>query len=182
MVAGNEPVLVHNCGGSVRGHDAVCTCATGGPPVGPINAHLAGSTHPVTGIPFAAQGFPDFSAWTDPTVPDVRITLTGDRQKDFRLADQAAGINAAYRKGRWTWNHHQDCAPMQLVDVAIHSKTGHTGGHLIRPPSARAVATRSWATRSCGSGRTTTRSTARSGSGPSSTGRVSGAPGTRSSD
>jgi hypothetical protein len=99
--------------------------------VGPINAHLAGSTHPVTGVPFDGQGFPDFSAWTDPSVPDVYITLTGDRQKDFRLADRAAGINAAYRKGRWTWNHHQDCGRMQLVDMEVHSKTGHTGGHSI---------------------------------------------------
>ncbi|MEU2234318.1 LamG-like jellyroll fold domain-containing protein [Streptomyces vietnamensis] len=124
-------VLVHNCGGSVRGHTPACTCATGGTPVGPRNAHLAGGTHPKTGVPFDAQGFPDFTGHVDPATPDVWITLTGDRAKDFAAADKAAGINAAYRKGKWTWNHHQDCGRMQLVNMKIHSKTGHTGGFSI---------------------------------------------------
>jgi hypothetical protein len=125
------PVLVHNCGGTVGGHTSACTCATGGKPVGPINAHLAGGTHPVTGVPFDAQGFPDFSAYRDPSTPDVVITLTGDRRLDFAAADKAAGITAAYRKGKWTWNHHQNCGVMQLVNMAIHAKTGHTGGFSI---------------------------------------------------
>ncbi|MFB7371361.1 LamG-like jellyroll fold domain-containing protein [Streptomyces sp. NPDC056222] len=126
-----DAVLVHNCGGSVRGHTSACACATGGNPVGPINAHLAGGTHPVTGVPFDAQGFPDFSGHRDPNTPDVNITLTGDRKKDFAAADKAAGINPKYRKGKWTWNHHQNCGKMQLVDMKIHSKTGHTGGFSI---------------------------------------------------
>ena len=125
---GDSSVLVHNCGGGVGGHNAACTCATGGTPVGPRNAHLAGGTHPKTGVPFDNQGFPDFAAHLDPTVPDVFITLTGDPKKDFRLADRAAGITEAYRKGRWTWHHHQDCGRMQLVDMRVHAKTGHTGG------------------------------------------------------
>ncbi|TDD30064.1 hypothetical protein E1286_46145 [Nonomuraea terrae] len=129
--AGETSVLVHNCGGSVNGHTTACPCATGGQPVGPINAHLAGKNHPVTGVPFDAQGFPDFSAWRDPKTPDVVIALTGDRKKDFAAADKAAGITAAYRKGKWTWNHHQNCGVMQLVDMAVHSKTGHTGGFAI---------------------------------------------------
>ncbi|WP_238453461.1 HNH endonuclease [Micromonospora sp. ATA51] len=128
VVANDTPLLVHNCGGTVGGHKTSCTCATGGTPVGPRNASLAGGTHPKTGVPFDGQGFPDFSAHKDPSVPDVSITLTGDPKKDFRLADKAAGITEAYRKGTWTWHHHQDCGRMQLVNMAIHAKTGHTGG------------------------------------------------------
>lgn len=131
VLAGETSVLVHNCGGAVGGHTPACTCATGGPPVGPINAHLAGGTHPVTGVPFDAQGFPDFSAYRDPNTPDVVITLTGDRRRDFAAADRAAGITAAYRRGRWTWNHHQNCGVMQLVDMSTHARTGHTGGFSI---------------------------------------------------
>lgn len=56
------------------------------------------------------------------------ITLTGDPKKDFRHADQAAGITEAYRRDRWTWHRHQDCGRMQLVDMAVHAKTCHTGG------------------------------------------------------
>ncbi|MFG3348092.1 ricin-type beta-trefoil lectin domain protein [Streptomyces sp. NPDC048018] len=131
VLAGDTTALVHNCGGTVGGHTAACTCASGGPPVGPINAHLAGSTHPVTGVPFDAQGFPDFSNYRDPATPDVVITLTGNRRKDFAAADKAAGITASYRKGKWTWNHHQNCGVMQLVDMSVHAKTGHTGGFSI---------------------------------------------------
>jgi RHS repeat-associated protein len=130
-LAGETSVLVHNCGGSVGGHTSACACATGGPPVGPINAHLAGGTHPVTGVPFDSQGFPDFSAYRDPATPDVVITLTGSRPQDFAAADKAAGITAAYRKGKWTWNHHQNCGVMQLVSMSVHAKTGHTGGFSI---------------------------------------------------
>ncbi|MCA2213285.1 polymorphic toxin-type HINT domain-containing protein [Jidongwangia harbinensis] len=129
--AGDESVLVHNCGGAVRGHKATCACASGGTPVGPINGHLAGGTHPVTGVPFDSHGFPDFSAWRDPSVPDVTITLTGNRKKDFRLADKAAGISPAYRRGKWTWHHHQNCGRMQLVNMQVHNSTNHTGGQSI---------------------------------------------------
>jgi hypothetical protein len=128
VLAGSTPLLVHNCGGSVGGHKATCGCSTGGTPVGPRNAKLAGGNHPKTSVPFDSQGFPDFAGHTDPSVPDVFITLTGDPKKDFRLADKAAGIDENYRKGTWTWHHHQNCGQMQLVDMAIHAKTGHTGG------------------------------------------------------
>lgn len=122
-------VLVHNCGGTVLGHKPSCDCANGGVPVGPRNAGLANTTHPVTGVPFDAQGFPDFSAWRHPSVPDVRINLTGSRSRDFTLANAAAGLKST--PAGYTWNHHQDCGLMQLVQTGVHMKTGHTGGFSI---------------------------------------------------
>jgi len=87
---------------------------------------LQNGVHPVTGAPFDAQGFPDFSAWRHPEVPDVRITLTGDRNKDFRAANDAAGLKSTPEG--YTWHHHQDRGLMQLVDTEVHAKTGHNGG------------------------------------------------------
>lgn len=90
------------------------------------NQGLAGSTHPTTGVPFDAYGFPDFSAHRHPDVPDVRIELTGSRGQDFAAANREAGLPATPRG--YTWHHHQDPGLMQLVDAGIHRNTGHTGG------------------------------------------------------
>ncbi|MDG4824995.1 HNH endonuclease [Asanoa sp. WMMD1127] len=80
-------------------------------------------------MPFDAQGFPDFSARRHPTVPDVRIPLSGSRPVDFRLANAAAGLKST--PVGYTWHRHQDCGLMQLVDSKVHGKTGHTGGFSI---------------------------------------------------
>jgi hypothetical protein len=89
------------------------------------NAHLAGKRHPVTGVPFDAEGYPDFRAAGVVKV-EVRITLTGSRTRDFAAANKAAGLRET-PKGM-TWHHHQDRTTMQLVPTDIHAKTGHTGG------------------------------------------------------
>lgn len=83
----------------------------------------------MTGVPFDAQGFPDFSAWRNPNVPDVRISLSGDRPTDFARANAAAGLGST--PAGYTWHHHQDCGLMQLIDSTIHALTGHTGGFTI---------------------------------------------------
>jgi intein/homing endonuclease len=106
VIAGSHEVLVHNC---IR------------------NGHLAGQTHPRTGVPFDDAGFPDFSAWRHPDVADVRIQLSGSRSTDFARADAAAGITGQ-RPAGYTWHHHQDSGLMQLVDSRVHAQTGHTGG------------------------------------------------------
>lgn len=106
---GAESVLVHNC---IR------------------NSHLAGSTHPKSGVPFDDAGFPNFSAWRHPDVSDVRIQLTGSRSKDFGLANEAAGL--ARTPVGYTWHHHQDAGLMQLIRADIHRMTGHTGGFSMR--------------------------------------------------
>jgi hypothetical protein len=125
VLAGVTPVLAHNCGGAVTGHPSTCDCVNGGVPK-VRNGKLAGDTHPKTTVPFDANGFPDFSAWRHPQVPDVRIQLTGSRSKDFRLANQAAGLNST--PSGYTWHHHQDPGLMQLIERQIHADTGHTGG------------------------------------------------------
>jgi RHS repeat-associated protein len=107
--AGDNTTLAHNtCGG------------------GPRNAHLAGETHPSTGVPFDSDGYPDFSAWRHPDVPDVRIELSGSRSTDFGRANRAAGLGSTPEG--YTWHHHQDPGLMQLVDRVVHRATGHTGG------------------------------------------------------
>jgi hypothetical protein len=123
--AGATPVLVHNCGGAVQGHPARCNCAAGDAPK-VRNGKLAGQNHPVTGVPFDENGFPDFSAWRHPDVPDVRIDLSGNRPTDFARANRAAGLEETPEN--YTWHHNQDKGLMQLVDEWVHAKTGHTGG------------------------------------------------------
>jgi len=98
------------------------TLTTGG---GPRNGHLAGKTHPVTGVPFDATGHPDFKAAGVVKV-EVKITQTGTRPGDERAANQAAGFEKT-PKG-YSWHHHQDKTTMQLVPRDIHRQTGHTGG------------------------------------------------------
>jgi len=92
----------------------------------PRNHQLAGKKHPVTGVPFDKDGYPDFSQYRHPQVPDVRIELTGTRGGDERAANAKAGLSGT-PKG-YTWHHHQDTGLMQLVKRTVHDKTGHTGG------------------------------------------------------
>jgi RHS repeat-associated protein len=94
------------------------------------NGHLAGTNHGKTGVPFDAEGFPDFTDWKHPGVPDVRINLTGNRAKDERAANLAAGLSKT--PAGYTWHHSQDVGLMQLVDTKTHLKTGHTGGYSLR--------------------------------------------------
>ncbi|WP_224249971.1 HNH endonuclease [Hyalangium gracile] len=89
------------------------------------NAHLAGQRHPVTGVPFDAEGYPDFRA-AGAVKAEVKITYTGSRARDFAAANAAAGLRET-PKGM-TWHHHQDRTTMQLVPTETHAKTGHTGG------------------------------------------------------
>jgi hypothetical protein len=97
------------------------------PTTGPVrNAHLAGQTHPHTGVPFDADGFPNFSSWRHPDVPDVRIELSGSRATDFARANAAAGLRET--PAGYTWHHHQDRGLMQLIETEMHRRTGHTGG------------------------------------------------------
>ncbi|WP_372493009.1 polymorphic toxin-type HINT domain-containing protein [Actinoalloteichus caeruleus] len=101
VLAGETPVLVHNCGGGVTGHPASCECADGGIPK-VRNGKLAGDVHPKTNVPFDENGFPDFSAWRHPDVPDVRIELSGSRGTDFARSNRAAGLSETDIRGTTT--------------------------------------------------------------------------------
>ncbi|WP_232379957.1 HNH endonuclease [Polyangium fumosum] len=89
------------------------------------NGHLAGKKHPETGVPFDAEGYPDFKA-AGVVKKEVKIAQTGKRPKDEKLANDAAGIDVTPKDH--TWHHHQDGKTMQLVPTDIHKATGHTGG------------------------------------------------------
>jgi A nuclease of the HNH/ENDO VII superfamily with conserved WHH len=90
------------------------------------NGHLAGKVHPVTGVPFDEQGFPDFRA-AGVVEREVQIEYTGTRGGDFKAANEVAGLEAT--PDGMTWHHHQDRTTMQLVPEGIHKATGHTGGY-----------------------------------------------------
>ncbi|MDR0610181.1 MAG: HNH endonuclease, partial [Planctomycetaceae bacterium] len=90
------------------------------------NKSLAGKNHPVTGVPFDSDGFPDFSAHVQKS---IKLPTIKGYIDDFAEADKLAGITAEYRKAnKLTWHHHQDCKTMQLIPSLIHQQTGHTGG------------------------------------------------------
>lgn len=93
----------------------------------PRNSHLAGGKHK-TGVPFDERGYPDFSAWRHPDVPDVRIKLSEppNREMDRQMANAAAGLSET--PPGYVWHHHQDRGLMQLIEEGVHLKTGHTGG------------------------------------------------------
>ena len=93
------------------------------------NASLAGDVHPVTGVPFNKNGFPDFAAFQHPDVPEVTIFPTGSRGGDFAQANAVAGL--AETPVGYTWHHNEAFGVMQLVDSAVHAATGHTGGFAI---------------------------------------------------
>jgi len=79
-------------------------------------------------IPFDKDGYPDFRA-AGVVKKEVKIKFSGDRNKDSRTADAAAGFTE--KQEGFTWHHHQDGTTMQLVPKNVHDATGHTGGHAI---------------------------------------------------
>ncbi|ARU61423.1 hypothetical protein CBW65_10720 [Tumebacillus avium] len=113
------------------------------------NGKLAGSTHPVTGVPFDLKGFPifesKFDVKLDPSLykksndvqfRDANYQLYAAIQKDAKLASQFTDADKKLlAKGvtppTYTWHHHQDPGNLQLVDKTIHQSTGHTGGQQI---------------------------------------------------
>lgn len=89
----------------------------------PRNWRLAGGAHPKTGIPFKETGFPDFSRVAKGT---VNIEQTGIRAVDEAAANRAMGWSKTPEN--YTWHHCEDCMTMELVETAVHSATGHSGG------------------------------------------------------
>jgi len=91
----------------------------------PRNGHYAGQEHPVTKIPFDAEGYPDFRA-AGLVRQEVRIKQTGTRRGDRLAANRRAGF--AEEPEGYVWHHHQDGVTMLLVPEWAHKMTGHSGG------------------------------------------------------
>ncbi len=87
------------------------------------NQHLAGQNHPRTGIPFDADGYPDFSKVAKTS---LEVDQSGNRYSDEKAANQKAGYKETPRE--YTWHHHQNGRTMVLVPTDVHLRTGHTGG------------------------------------------------------
>jgi hypothetical protein len=116
------------------------------------NGHLAGKTHPETGVPFDKDGFPIFQSngnaalpkdLIGPHISDTKQFQASTRQLWDQIKDNPARQRLftseqleqikrgeAYIDG-FTWHHHQDGTMMQLVDRLIHGKTGHSGGRQV---------------------------------------------------
>lgn len=83
------------------------------------------------GVPFTADGFPDFSRYSRGDITSSR--LTGDYTVDAKIAN-AAYRSEAFPNGLlevprgWVWHHVEDARTMQLVPEDIHYAVRHTGG------------------------------------------------------
>ncbi|WP_175282092.1 HNH endonuclease [Candidatus Odyssella thessalonicensis] len=74
-------------------------------------------------VPFTGTGHPDFSRYA---IKKVDIKMTGKREADNKLANQAAGFSET--PSGYTWHHHENGTTMQLVPRDLHNAIGHTGG------------------------------------------------------
>ncbi|HDR7213472.1 HNH endonuclease [Bacillus cytotoxicus] len=110
---------------------------------------LAGDKHPVTGIPYDADGFPIFKSKGEVILKEADFKKS--RTTHFRKCSKALYEQIIkdpdlaskftkeeiqmFKQGEtpkhYTWHHHQDTGRMQLVNYQIHHDTGHTGGYRI---------------------------------------------------
>lgn len=105
----------------------------------PHNAEYAGQKYPVDKLPPELQekypnsvdinkyGFIEFSPYS---IKDVKIEVTGNRQKDEYRANKAAGFTKT--PDGFTWHHHQDGETMEAVPTDLHKAIRHTGGVAIK--------------------------------------------------
>ncbi len=110
---------------------------------------LAGDKHPVTGIPYDAEGFPIFESKGEIMLKeaDYKKSRTTQSRKCSKALYEQIMENPElalkftdeeiqlFKIGKtpehYTWHHHQDTGRMQLVDYQTHHDTGHTGGYKI---------------------------------------------------
>ncbi|HDR5276883.1 TPA: WXG100 family type VII secretion target [Bacillus thuringiensis] len=110
---------------------------------------LAGDKHPVTGIPYDAEGFPIFESKGEIILKeaDFKKSRTTQSRKCSKALYEQIMENPElalkftdeeiqlFKIGKtpehYTWHHHQDTGRMQLVDYQTHHDTGHTGGYKI---------------------------------------------------
>ncbi len=114
--------------------------------------HMAGKTHPVTGIPYDLKGNPIFDsvAAFDVKLPsDWALSVKAGTHKSAATRELAKAIESnPTLKAKfdsvqlqdialgektiegYIWHHHQDIGRMQLIPAFEHIKTGHTGEDL----------------------------------------------------
>ncbi|MCW9131806.1 WXG100 family type VII secretion target [Bacillus paramycoides] len=110
---------------------------------------LAGDKHPITGIPYDADGFPLFESKGEVILKeaDFKKSRTTQSRKCSKALYEQIMKNPElalkfteeeiqlFKIGKtpehYTWHHHQDTGRMQLVDYQTHHDTGHTGGYKI---------------------------------------------------
>jgi RHS repeat-associated protein len=115
------------------------------------NAHLAGTQHPNTGVPFDNSGFPKFNTIANVPLPPELIGPLVSDPVQMRLAttwlrswvqipsvaalftsEQVAAILAGEpRIPGLIWDHASDGVSLDLVDAGIHGQTGHAGGRYV---------------------------------------------------
>jgi hypothetical protein len=82
------------------------------------------------GISFTRAGDPDFTPWIyrdGDIVGDVDIgKLTGNRDRDFALAESRAGFRAGDIPLDYTWHHHER-SRLILVPTKVHDAAKHAG-------------------------------------------------------
>jgi hypothetical protein len=121
----------------------------------PLNHEYAGKTYPTSnidrtrypaaveaiekrgldGVAFTRDGYPDFTPWMykeGAVTADVRITYTGKRYRDERVAHDAMrrklGNPTWEIPDNYTWHHHENVGRMILIPTSLNDAVGHTGG------------------------------------------------------
>jgi hypothetical protein len=83
------------------------------------------------GVTFKANAMPDFTPYA---IKSVTVDgLVGDVSKDYKMANEAAGLGQYGSKPPpgYTWHHCEDGRTMQLVPADIHGEVKHTGGEAV---------------------------------------------------
>jgi RHS repeat-associated protein len=78
------------------------------------------------GVRFTEKGYPDFGPHALFEVRFPKPGFTGNRTKDFAMANKKAGLLAT--PTGYTWHHHEDGRTMQLVPTDLHDAIRHAGG------------------------------------------------------
>ena len=62
----------------------------------------------------------------------IELSRTGDRNADFRKANEAMAEKLGKEKFRepdnYTWHHKEDGTTMELVPTDLHANVPHSGG------------------------------------------------------
>lgn len=105
---------------------------------------MAGDKHPVTGIPYDADGLPIFESKGEVLLKESDFKKSRKCSKALyeqimenpelalKFMDEEIQLFKIGKKPEhYTWHHHQEAGRMQLVDYETHRKTGHTGRYKI---------------------------------------------------